>query len=149
MSLFVIVLFNSLWSTARTFTRGQKIEKYREVANFLKEKSGKNEIIFHDRWDSFFPLWYYNQNNRYISGFDPTFLFKKDPELFWKYERIASGAIQKGAAAQIGSLFNARLILVEKENKPLQAALTKDTSVKMVYEDEYVAVFLTAPPSPK
>ncbi|MBI4272495.1 hypothetical protein HY621_01435 [Candidatus Uhrbacteria bacterium] len=140
-SLLMIVLLNSLWNVIRTFTQGSTIYKYEGAAAFLQKLTKKNEIVFHDRWDSMYPLWYYNQDNRYISGFDPTFLYKKNPELFWMYERISQGAIQKNIGERIYSLFGARAIMVEKENKPLQAALKKDESVKKMYEDKFLEIY--------
>jgi len=140
-ALLVIMVCSSVWNVIRTFTRGPTIYKYEEAAAFLQKITQKNEIVFHDRWDAMYPLWYYDDKNRYISGFDPTFLFKKNPELFWAYERIAQGAVQKNIGAAVYSLFNARVILVEKENKPLRAALEKDKNVKKMYEDDFLEIY--------
>lgn len=141
VSLFFLVLLNSAKDVVHAFRAGQLIETYQGAALFLQNHTKKNEIVFHDSWDTFYPLWYYNQHNRYISGFDPTFLFIKNPELFWAYERIIQGAIQTNVSASIESLLGSRVILVEKENSALQSALEKDSRVKKMYEDSFVKIY--------
>ncbi len=64
-------------------------DKYFQQVNiWLKNNTEKNEIIFHNRWDIWPQMFFYNHYNHYIIGMDPTFLYEYDPELFWIWFNI-------------------------------------------------------------
>ncbi|TRZ79855.1 hypothetical protein D4R86_05240 [bacterium] len=58
---------------------------YKEVANFLKENTQKEEVVFNINWADFPLLFFYNDYNAYTIGMDPNFLYLYNKELYWQW----------------------------------------------------------------
>ncbi|MBI4250670.1 hypothetical protein HY622_03720 [Candidatus Uhrbacteria bacterium] len=131
-----------------TFRVGIPVEKHRYTAKWLQENTPPGSIIFNDRWGYFPSLWFWGEHNRFIAGLDPTFFYSRDPELFWRYEALRNGAIQKGAARSIQKKFGVNVIIVSKENSALRAVLNRDPDASLAYEDGSGAIFTVSTPRP-
>ncbi len=140
-SLFLLTLLFSVRSVVATFVQKGSQESTKEIAYWLSEHTPPQSIVFNDRWDLFPGLLYYNQNNRYISGLDPTFLYVKDSDQYWLYNALSSGVIQKDSASLIRKNFHADTIVVTKENSALRAVLKKDPGVTKNFENSKAIIY--------
>lgn len=62
-------------------------DDYKEAALWLKENIAPGEVVFNFRWDFFPYMFFYNDRNYYVMGFDPLFLYFADQERFWLWQR--------------------------------------------------------------
>ena len=67
------------------------VNRFQEVALWLKANTVPRTIVFHPVWDSFPSLFFWNQNNYYINGMDPIFTYALNQELYWQQHNIAIG----------------------------------------------------------
>jgi len=61
------------------------------AAEWLKEHSRRGEIVYNVNWDMFPELFFWNTQNRYVSGLDPIFLFAYDQGWCWKAHHLQTG----------------------------------------------------------
>lgn len=64
----------------------------REVAAWLRDNGTPEEIVCNVDWGMFPELFFWNTEDRYVCGLDPIFLYAYDPQLYWKYHHVATGA---------------------------------------------------------
>ncbi len=140
-SLFLLTLLFSVRTVASTLTQKNTQTSLQELAVWLSRHTPPRSIVFNDRWDLFPALLYYNQNNRYVSGLDPTFLYIKNPENYWLYCALSGGAIQKNTASLIQKNFHADTIIVVKENSALRTVLEKDPAVTKSFENSKAIIY--------
>jgi len=76
--VFTLILnsYNGLHDSDR-FRDGQ----FNEIVVALRQNSKLGDRVYNVSWDEFPILFYKNDYNRYISGMDPTFLYKTRPKL--------------------------------------------------------------------
>jgi len=68
-------------------------DKYQEASQWLKENTLAQSIIFNASWDNFPQLFFYNHQNHYINGMDPTFMYLYNKELFWLWSNMTRQGI--------------------------------------------------------
>ena len=60
----------------------------------MKTHAAPGEIIIHADWDDMPSLFYWDDQNRYIMGLDPTFTYSADPARYWDYVNFTSGNLK-------------------------------------------------------
>jgi len=95
--LFLVVYFAFLKMSilAMSFSDGPSDhqETMEEGAIWLKENTPKGSLVLNARWDSFPLLFFFNHHNRYCNGMDPTFMYVKNPELYWSWTHFVKEGI--------------------------------------------------------
>ncbi|MFA6253239.1 MAG: hypothetical protein WCV69_03160 [Patescibacteria group bacterium] len=118
------------------------IDRYQPSANWLKNNTPKNSIVFHEDWDEWPMLFYYNDHNYYIVGLDFSFMYFSHPDLQKKYIDIARGDLKDNLAWEIKSNFKSSYIFVEKNrHENLIANIKKDRNISLSYEDKYFLIY--------
>lgn len=84
---------------------------YRGAAQWLVANVPPGEIIFNSAWEDFPKLFYYDDSHRYVSGLDPLYLEKGNPELSSLYARITNGE-ERQPAQLIRNTFHARYVFL-------------------------------------
>ncbi|MFZ6015555.1 MAG: hypothetical protein ACOYUZ_04350 [Patescibacteria group bacterium] len=77
--------------------------------------------IYHSMWDEFPILFYQNQNFKYVSGLDPTFLYKKDSDLALDYQDLVfnrASSTQDEAWSLIHDRITADFVIIDHERWP-------------------------------
>jgi hypothetical protein len=157
--LGIILIVNILLVTRQIITKTdtKELNQYQQTAEFIKENSTNRKLIFFTNWSYFPRLFYYNQKNRYITGFDPVFAYNYDKEKYWLWLNISDYALPcrqeklcfkkgiKDYPQDIKSAFKelqVEYIIVEnKEDKLLLKALTAIKSFKKIQKNEKFTVF--------
>ena len=84
-------------------------------------------------------LYYYNPNNRYITGLDPTYFYDRNRELWKLYERITSGD-EEDAAPLIRERFGAEYVFTENQSSDFLDNAMRSGKFEMAYSDAKAAV---------
>jgi hypothetical protein len=121
---------------------GRPFKQYQAAILWLKSQATPGTVVFHSDWDDFPQLFYYNSDNYYIAGLDPTFLYQASPGLYKKFENITLGKISNGLASEIKNTFQAEYIFVDPVGhdqliKNLKAA----DNIDLVFEDGEAKIF--------
>ena len=139
LCLYVLLIvpftaIRSVISVKQQFTSGGSTEKYRGVAEWLKNNTPEGAIIFHNDWDDFPALFYYNTHNYYIAGLDPTFMYDYDKNLHKQWVDITTGK-QDNISEIVRDNFHSEYVFVDKDHIALENNLKRDGHFEMVYKD--------------
>lgn len=125
----------NLLSLKQLFASGYPLTKYKGVSEWLAKNTPEKSIIFHNDWDDFPPLFYYNIHNYYIDGLDPTFMYDYNKDLYQKWVDITTGR-QENISEIVSNDFGAEYVFVDKDHPFLENNLKRDGHFKIVYQDD-------------
>jgi len=129
-------IFKNIWlSKKNEFSKGVNFNQYKNVSQFLKENTDRNEIIFHSSWDEFPALFYHNDYNYYLAGLDPTFSYEENKPLYWLWYNIITGQQTKDIALTIKNIFQANLVFIKKSYSKMKETIDQDQSFELIYQD--------------
>lgn len=114
-------------------------EAYAGGAKWLVDNTPEGAMVFNTDWDDFPMLFHHDTHNVYVSGLDPTYLLHANPELSKLYEEITLGRVDNPGPI-IRDRFGARWAFTDQGHKDFLQKATADGGMKIVYEDEKVAV---------
>jgi hypothetical protein len=120
---------------------GLSWSKYEKAAEWLRNNTPPDSVVFHSDWDDFPLLFYQDDRNRYISGLDPTFLYRQDPIRFQQFVDITTGKRHRRIAQIIVRLFDSRYVLVEHDHEAMRGVIEADTNFQKVYEDDQATIY--------
>jgi hypothetical protein len=124
----------NILSVKDLYAGGDSTQKYRGAAEWLKKNTPARSIIFHNDWDDFPPLFYYNSGNYYIDGLDPTFMYDYDKNLYQEWVDITTGK-KKNISELVKNDFHSEYVFVDKDHAALENNLKSDGHFEMVYKD--------------
>jgi hypothetical protein len=113
---------------------------YKGAALWLATHSNPGDIVFHTDWDDFPRLFFYNTENIYISGLDPTLLQLASPSLDDEYRAIISGN-RMPPSKWISAYFSASYVFTDLHHEQFLRLAEYDPNLEEVYHDEYSRVF--------
>jgi hypothetical protein len=102
-------------------------------------------MIFSTDWDDFPMLFYYNPQNTYIVGLDPTYLYDRDPELWKLYANITLGD-EENPAPLIRERFGAEYVFTDDEHPDFLQVAEDSGDFEKVYEDRFTTVLRVRKP---
>jgi hypothetical protein len=121
-------------------------ERMRAAIAFLDRRATPEDVVYHDFWMPFAPLYYFRPYGTYIEALDPIFLYRFDPVLF-----AGMLAVHRGEApdpyAVIARDFGARFVFVQKvaSERPMAQALLRDRRFRPIYNDAHALVLEVMP----
>lgn len=130
-------------------SRRWTMHKYEKAAQWLKNNTPQNSLVFNNMWDDWGLLFYQNDHNYYIIGLDPTFMYNYDPLLSKKYFDIAlykDPNVSYGpdqVTSIIKNNFKSSYVIIEKSD-PYRQMTNNIMSAKnssLLYQDEEVYIF--------
>ncbi len=74
--LGVVLAFN-LRATADDIKKSEPHDYYRAGAEWMRANITPAQIVFNTDWDDFPRLFYYDPSHKYVSGLDPTYLYRQ------------------------------------------------------------------------
>ncbi|MFB6225942.1 MAG: hypothetical protein ABEJ02_01160 [Candidatus Paceibacteria bacterium] len=155
----ILLVINATATTAKRIERhrsGAQPEHYREVAENISKVSKNKELIFFTNWSLFPKFFYYNQKNRYITGFDPVFAYRHNPKKYWLWLNLSTHAQAckspdlcptesvNNHHTQIKQGLNqlkVDYIILQKEDKLLKKTLEQIKSIEFLLQNKYFTVF--------
>ena len=122
------------------FNKGFPLNSYQAASQWLYKNTPANSLVFHSNWDEFPALFYYNDHNHYIIGMDPTFMYQKEPGLYWDWVKITRGEI-KNPYRIIKKRFKADYIFIDKGHKEMRQNIILEQKFRRVYSDEEADIY--------
>jgi hypothetical protein len=148
---FVLVLYmviaivfiseRDIISARKDLTGGFAWGKMEKAGQWLASNTPKDSIIFHNNWDEFPLLFYYNTHNFYIVGLDPTFMYDYNKELYWEWYNIVVGKDKENLNQKVKSDFKASYVLWATERTKVEDSFAKSFGFKILYSDDEVKIY--------
>lgn len=144
-ALFIILIsLTCLCATAINvkFVLGKaRFDSFEQASKFIASRSQPGDIIYHSSWDQFPALFYFNDQNRYVSGLDPTFLYSSNPLLYEKMTDLSYGKRKEEAYNIIKDDFHAKYIFTASRWTKFIETVENDSRFKKVYSDKNATVY--------
>lgn len=121
---------------------GFAFDRFKQVSLWLKDNTPEHSIVFHNDWDDFPHLFYYNSHNYYIVGLDPRFMYMYDQDLYKKWDEITTGKLFSNLYDIIKNQFRASYILIDTEHSAFEENVKMTPGFSKVYEDNQASVYL-------
>jgi hypothetical protein len=67
-----------------------EVKLIKEAAIWLGENTPPHSVVLNASWDLFPILLFYNHQNYYCNGMDPTFMYIKNPQNYWLWRNLTS-----------------------------------------------------------
>ncbi|HEU4427379.1 MAG TPA: hypothetical protein VFT98_01380 [Myxococcota bacterium] len=121
-------------------------EDMRAAIAFLDRRAAPSDVVYHDFWIPFAPLYYFRPNGTYIEALDPIFLYRFDPHLFAGMLSVHRGEAQDPHRVIAGD-FGARFVFVQKTHaeRNLARTLARDPRFRLIYNHRFALVFEVTP----
>ena len=112
---------------------------YKGASEWIATNVPAGAMIFNTDWDDFPMLYYYNQNNPYIVGLDPSYLYDRDKALWNLYARITLGE-EDDPAPLIRERFGAEYVFTDNQHPDFMENATTSGKFEIVYTDAKTTV---------
>lgn len=126
-------------------------ERHQGASRWIAANSADGEMVFNANWDDFPLLFFHNPRNAYAIGLDPSYLDRRNPELYELWRRLRAGE-EAEPAKRLGEGFGAHLAVTDRRPLAFIEAMDRDPLVERAYEDENSIVYRVRPaadtPSP-
>lgn len=141
VGLLAPALGSTLGAARLVMTDSVPASRYAEASNWLKQHTPAGSMVFQTDWDDFPRLFFYNTNNHYLIGLDPTYMQRFDPILYDEWVAITRGKT-KAPGELIRSRFGSSYIISDLNHKDFLREATKDPYIKEVYRDSDAVIFV-------
>ena len=142
-----IILLNNSYGAYTSLRNAEifKDDQYTTAMKAINQKAQKGDRVFHASWDEFPVLFSQNQNLKYISGLDPTFLYEASTTLSDDYESLvfnATSSTQADAWSLIHDRMNAKFIMLDTNRwKDLHKLIESDSRYEKLLEIDGEAAY--------
>jgi hypothetical protein len=151
-ALVAVVVFVSLetavWQAHADVKNEQAPEAYRGASEWISANTPPGSMIFNTDWDDFPMLFYYNPNNKYIVGLDPSYLNDRDKDLWSLYAQITLGD-EEDPAPLIRERFGAEYVFTDNGHVDFLDIARESGDFDTVYKDSYTTVLRLRPQEAK
>lgn len=138
---FGYLVYQGAWQTKRDYALGIPLTRLSLVGQWLKDNVPPKEVVFHSDWDDFPMLFYYDSQNYYINGLDPTFMYKYSPAMYDNWVAITKGEQKSDLDELIKKGFHASYVVVDKDHTGLKNNLNITPGAKRVFESDDAWVY--------
>lgn len=123
------------------------VERYARAAAWIRENVPAGSVVFTSDWDDFPNLFYHDPTHRYVVGLDPTYLSRRDPELYRRWLFVATGR-DPIPARTIRDVFDAPVAVTDHYHPGFVQAMDRDPRAERVHEDRWGIVYRIADVEP-
>jgi hypothetical protein len=139
---FSTFFFHDIASVKRDFQNGLSFNKFAAVAEWLKQNAGVGDIVFHSDWDEFPLLFYHNDQNYYLVGLDPTFMYEYNKKMYQQWVNITTGQPADNLQYIVGQVFGAKYVFIDAaDNQAMARNFENNIYFTKVYEDREAKIF--------
>jgi hypothetical protein len=150
--LFGIFLFGTLGTTIHIMRGdidhlhsdmqgGFSTRLFTDAGAWLQHHANAGDIVFHDDWSTFPILFYQSAKPYYIVGLDPTFMYRYNSDLYWKWANITLGKYDGDVYETIANDFHARFVFIDSNHGYLKTRFLADKRFTLVYQDTEATIF--------
>ena len=109
-------------------------------STWLKNNATPGSMIFQTNWDNFPHLFFYNTQDLYTAGLDPTYSELYDPKLYAEWVRITRGQVKQPGQA-IRADFGAEYVLTDWAHAGFISMTAGDPFLREVYHDSDTVIY--------
>ena len=126
---------------ARDSIRGSKpYTLYAGASQWLMENTPAGTRVFQSDWDDFPRLFFYNTQNTYLIGLDPTYMQLYDADLYDLWVQITRGDVDR-PSEYIYPRFGARYAISDLKHGDFLRRADKDPGLVEVYRDQEAVIY--------
>jgi hypothetical protein len=114
---------------------------YAQASAWLQQNTQKGERIFQTDWDDFPRLFFYNIDNTYLIGLDPTYMQLYDPALYDQWVKITQGEVENPSTSILDD-FGARYVISDLNHESFIERANDDPNMEEVYRDDQAVIFV-------
>jgi hypothetical protein len=89
LAFIILVFVINISGAIVLISKNQDYKIYKEISQLIAKNSKKGDVVFNTNWGDFPKLFFYNHHNYYIIGMDPTFMYLKDREKYFRWLNIS------------------------------------------------------------
>ncbi len=120
-------------------------DRYAAATLWLKAYSPPGSMVFQTDWDDFTRLFFYDSDNVYTVGLDPTYLSLHDMELYNEWVQITRGQVAQPSAVIYERFNNAAYVFADINHTAFLSEAAKDPGLQELYRDAYAVIFAIQP----
>lgn len=120
--------------------RSKPYDLYAGASAWLTENTSAGERVFQTDWDDFPRLFFYNTQNTYLVGLDPTYMQLYDPNLYALWVEITRGNVGEPSRIILDT-FGSRFVHTDLNHGGFLRAAEEDAGLKEVYRDDQAVIF--------
>jgi asparagine N-glycosylation enzyme membrane subunit Stt3 len=137
--VMIVAMGLTLWQARENVKSETDPAAYKGASEWIAANTPAGSMIFNTDWDDFPMLYYYNPNNSYIVGLDPTYLYDRDQQLWKLYARITLGN-EPDPAPLIRDRFGAQYVFTDNYHRDFLEIADRSGDFETVYKDSYTTV---------
>jgi len=143
-TLFLIVILPStivnLRSAQRSVGASKPYSLYAGASAWLLDNTPPGSRVFQTDWDDFPRLFYYNTQNTYLVGLDPTYMQLYNQDLYDLWVQITRGDIE-APSTMILERFGSSYVVSDLNHKRFIEQANNDPGLEEVYRDKEAIIF--------
>jgi hypothetical protein len=121
-------------------TEGVPWTAYRDGALWLAKNTPPGSRVFTTGWDDFPHMFFWDQNNTYLVGLDPTYMSLEDPAVYTLWRSISQGRVPNPSQI-IREQFDSPYLLTDLEHKRFLEVAAADPGLEEVLRTRTVVVY--------
>ncbi|MFN8458940.1 MAG: hypothetical protein U0401_30535 [Anaerolineae bacterium] len=146
--LLIPPMVYNLQATIADFQDSNPYQRYADASAWLKAHTPAGSRLYQTDWDDFPQLYFYNTQNTYTLGLDPTYMELYNAPLYHLWQDINGGRIE--APSQIiAATFGATYVISDLNHRSFLAEARNDPGLVEVYRDDYAVIFQVQPSTTK
>ncbi|GIK58289.1 MAG: hypothetical protein BroJett015_39520 [Chloroflexota bacterium] len=141
LALFLLPVVYTVRDGHTAVAASTPADRYAAAALWLKAYSPPGSMVFQTDWDDFTRLFFYDSDNQYTVGLDPTYLSLQDMDLYNKWVQITRGEVQQPSLAMKERFNNAAYVFSDLNHDAFLREAAKDPGLQEIYRDESAVIF--------
>ncbi|MEK7496776.1 MAG: hypothetical protein AAB657_02620 [Patescibacteria group bacterium] len=138
--LVPVELGRGIVKTKTNLDSGINHNYFKTTGEWLKNNTEARSIVFQSNWGSFPELWYYNDQNWYLTGLDQTFMYEYSADKYKLWQEIVDGK-KADFYNEVKNIFKADYYLLEKKSAAALGRLNRDTRFIKVHQNEEAIIY--------
>jgi hypothetical protein len=140
----IAILIPGVWMTQQSaqasIQKSKPFQTYAESSAWLAANTPLGSRIFQTDWDDFPRLFFYNTQNTYLIGLDPTYMLYYNQDLYYTWVDITKGRIDNPSALIAGN-FGSEYVLSDLKHTNFLKVAAKDPGLIEVFRSDDSVVF--------
>jgi hypothetical protein len=112
------------------------VREYEGAGNWLERYTPPGTMVFTVGFNDFSRLFFYNQQNIYLIGLDPTYLQYASQHLWDEYARVINGEAEKPSEV-MANVFHAQYAVSATRHLNFNRSAAADPDMTLVFRDEF------------
>ncbi len=140
IALLVFSVAGTLTQPHEAVSDSKPADQYAAAAIWLSNNSPPESMVFQTDWDDFTRLFFYDLNNIYTVGLDPTYMQLFDAALYDEWREITRGEVEDPGEI-IRDRFGAAFVFSDLVHDEFLDVAAEDPSLQEIYRDDYAVIF--------